>query len=294
MESFEFGLNSGDIGFDRKEAAKERSAVVEQAELKDKEAETTRGVIQGVGEELKAFGIRTLEFVSQKFGETVGKKVYEYLSLKTEKFETDIVGLENVLDIDGPFIIAPNHTRPSEDWALQTGAHADAVLVEKIIREATGKEVGVVAKGDPGEWGDAALETKKNVLRPIMTGIVRGLGFIPVGLLPGSINRELVERVAESFSRDNPILMFPEGRSYDKFSEDNELKTGISHFSIKHGAPIIPTYIKDCREWKEGSHNGVIFGDPIYPIEGESKTELTERVHAAMVALSKEAEALPI
>ncbi len=244
-------------------------------------------IISVLKEDFKKMGIDLLEVFSQKIGETAGRKLYDYLEVKTEGFDTNIIGIENILELEGSFILAPNHTRPTGNLSLQTGAHPDMILLNRIVAETVGKDPSLVAKGDPGEWGDSSVETKKNILKPIMTGFVRGLGFVPVGLLPGSFNRELVEQISENVNQDRPIIIAPEGRSYDEFAEDHEFKTGVAHFSIKHDIPTIPVFIKDCRDWSEGSENSIIFGEAIYPESGETKVELTDRIKSGVVELSE-------
>ncbi len=91
------------------------------------------------------------------------------------------------------------------------------------------------------------------------------------------------------------LVIYPEGgRSPDGWGQD--FKGGAAYLSNRTGAPIVPVFIdgtgaifgKGMSKPKPGKSK-VVFGAPLYPIEGESTRRFNARIEAAVTALGDEA-----
>ncbi len=91
------------------------------------------------------------------------------------------------------------------------------------------------------------------------------------------------------------LVIYPEGgRSPDGWGQD--FKGGAAYLANRTGAPIVPVFIdgtgaifgKGMKKPKPGKSK-VVFGAPLYPIEGESTRRFNARIEAAVTALGDEA-----
>lgn len=91
------------------------------------------------------------------------------------------------------------------------------------------------------------------------------------------------------------LVIYPEGgRSPDGWGQD--FKGGAAYLSNRTDAPIVPVFIdgtgsiygKGMKRPKPGTSK-VVFGAPLYPIEGESTRRFNARIEAAVTALGDEA-----
>lgn len=91
------------------------------------------------------------------------------------------------------------------------------------------------------------------------------------------------------------LVIYPEGgRSPDGWGQD--FKGGAAYLSNRTGAPIVPVFIdgtgaifgKGMKKPKAGKSK-VVFGSPLWPIEGESTRRFNARIEAAVTALGDEA-----
>jgi 1-acyl-sn-glycerol-3-phosphate acyltransferase len=91
------------------------------------------------------------------------------------------------------------------------------------------------------------------------------------------------------------LVIFPEGgRSPDGWGQ--EFKGGAAYLSNRTGAPVVPVFIdgtgsiygKGMKRPKAGKTK-VVFGAPLFPIEGESTRRFNARIEAAVTALGDEA-----
>ena len=91
------------------------------------------------------------------------------------------------------------------------------------------------------------------------------------------------------------LVIYPEGgRSPDGWGQD--FKGGAAYLANRTGAPVVPVFIdgtgaiygKGMKRPKAGKSK-VVFGSPLYPIEGESTRRFNARIEAAVTALADEA-----
>jgi len=114
------------------------------------------------------------------------------------------------------------------------------------------------------------------------------------------IDREVTGRKSSDQLRDLiedgwSLVIYPEGgRSPDGWGQ--EFKGGAAYLANRTGAPVVPVFIdgsgaifgKGMKKPKPGKTK-VVFGSPLYPIEGESTRRFNARIEAAVTALGDEA-----
>lgn len=93
-----------------------------------------------------------------------------------------------------------------------------------------------------------------------------------------------------------PVLVFPEGtRSVN--GKINRFKPGAASLAVSENLPVIPAALVGAHEAMPKGRNwpkpgkppvGVIFGEPLYPQEGESGLSFNNRIQEAVVALYRE------
>lgn len=91
------------------------------------------------------------------------------------------------------------------------------------------------------------------------------------------------------------LVIYPEGgRSPDGWGQD--FKGGAAYLAARCGVPVVPVFIdgtgsifgKGMKRPKPGSTK-VVFGAPLYPVEGENTRRYNARIEAAVTALGDEA-----
>ena len=91
------------------------------------------------------------------------------------------------------------------------------------------------------------------------------------------------------------LVIYPEGgRSPDGWGQD--FKGGAAYLANRTGVPVVPVFIdrtgaifgKGMKKPKPGKTK-VVFGAPLYPIEGENTRRFNARIEAAVTALGDEA-----
>lgn len=110
---------------------------------------------------------------------------------------------------------------------------------------------------------------------PILNGILRALGWIPVRL--GRLDREAFGKAIKLIRAGNVVVIFPEGGR----SRDGDLrppKAGIGVIVSQTGCPVVPAYLKGTFDvlpmgarWPRFSRVSVRFGAPIQFETGNQK-----------------------
>jgi 1-acyl-sn-glycerol-3-phosphate acyltransferase len=126
-----------------------------------------------------------------------------------------------------------------------------------------------------------AFMAKEEVfLHPASDYFCRHLGAFPV-------HRDRVDRWALKYAlkvldQDCILGIYPEGgRSGQK--QLQEAKVGPAYLAIKSGRPLLPIAItgthRVCKQWRPLRASVTVrFGEPLYPLPGESPQALTERM----------------
>jgi 1-acyl-sn-glycerol-3-phosphate acyltransferase len=190
--------------------------------------------------------------------------------------DPEIHGTDRLADLTGledppPVIFAPNHH-----------SHLDTGLMIRSVPTVWRRKMVVAAAAD--YFFDKRWKAAISAL---------ALNAIP-------IDRELTGRKSSDLIREliddgYSLVIYPEGgRSPDGWGQS--FKGGAAYLSARTGVPVVPVFIdgtgsiygKGMKRPKPGSSK-VIFGAPLWPIEGESTRRFNSRIEAAVTALGDEA-----
>ena len=172
----------------------------------------------------------------------------------------------------------------------------DSFIFRRVVWEATGLPLYVVAKSDRGWWSPRPLVKflQKRVGQPFGKGMMEGMDFIPVEHNPFCFHRTFFQSAARPIGRGRPILIFPGKLRCDESGcrdsiIDGEIKEarilpGAAHLSRKFGLPILPAFIDGCDSWRPDKPTRVVFGPAFLPGE-MTKTELNRAIAAQVRGL---------
>ena len=188
----------------------------------------------------------------------------------------EIVGRDRLSDLErmdeSPAVIfAPNHH-----------SHVDTPLMHVAVPEPWRSNLVIAAAAD--YFFDKRMKGNLAAL---------ALNAFPIDreVTSRKSSDELRRLIEEGWS----LVIFPEGgRSPDGWGQ--EFKGGAAYLSNRTGAPVVPVFIdgtgsiygKGMKRPKPGTTK-VVFGAPLFPIEGESTRRFNARIEAAVTALGDEA-----
>lgn len=249
------------------------------------------------GIELEPIG-RKLTHVVDKGAETLGRAIAkgglnffkEILQRKVKDFRLDCTGGENLTAFEGkPVIIAANHVITRDSKGKKTLPTVDAFVVERAVREQTGRGIRTVAQYDDHRMSpnkSAAYWLKHHVVDRVYKGAMNAMGAIPVNRTPGTFKREFVGEVNRAVMDRQIVLVFPEVRWHEDgapIESTRELEPGAAHIALKYGIPIVPAYLEGCGTWNPKAAVKVRFGQPIDPVG--LKGDMTQKLLQSMQQL---------
>ncbi|HBY08941.1 MAG TPA: 1-acyl-sn-glycerol-3-phosphate acyltransferase [Chloroflexi bacterium] len=162
----------------------------------------------------------------------------------------NIRGAEN-LPPEGPVVLASNHLTNFDVFPIQLALPRPLFFMAKS-------------------------ELHKNAL---MDAYLRQLGAFPVQR--GERDDWALAHAHKVLAQQQVLAMFPEGtRSKGRGLRPG--KTGVAHFALEAGCPILPVAItgteKVLKHFPQRAAVTVTFGEPIYPQKGENPLALTDRL----------------
>jgi 1-acyl-sn-glycerol-3-phosphate acyltransferase len=181
-----------------------------------------------------------------------------------------ISGLDSLLKLNGPAIIVANHS-----------SHLDTPLLLLSLPDAMRRKTAFAAAADYffDTWWRAA-------------GSAIVFNTFPIERRGGKMSSTPGDLLADGWN----VVVFPEGtRSPDGWMQ--RFRMGAAYLAVEHNVPIIPVGIKGSfaamprgRGWPVPGRPGVAirYGDPLYPVEGESPREFAPRIASAVSALLDE------
>ena len=179
-------------------------------------------------------------------------------------------GLDSLRKVNGPALIVANHS-----------SHLDTPLLLCTLPDAMRRKTAVAAAADYffDTWWRATA-----------SAIV--FNTFPIERRGGKLSSTPGDLLADGWN----VVVFPEGtRSPDGWME--RFRMGAAHLAVEHGVPVIPVGIKGSfaamprgRGWPVPGRPTVAvrYGDPLYPVEGESARDFAPKVSAAVSALLDE------
>ncbi len=162
--------------------------------------------------------------------------------------DTEIIGLENIKDINTGAIVTSNHFNP-----------LDNLIIQKMAKEMANKRLYIVSQ-----------ETNL-----AMTGII---GFfmnysdiIPVTDQVTYMKKEFPKIIKNTLRENNFILIYPEQEMWFNYKKPRTLKEGAYYFAAKNNVPIISCFVEmiETTEKENEDFNKVKYKlhilKPIYP-----------------------------
>lgn len=135
---------------------------------------------------------------------------------------------------------------------------------------------------------------KESVFRSRLGGpLMRGMHHIPVDRRSGTAAAVLAHRALRA---GEVVGVYPEATIGHAFAlkDREDLRLGAAHLAIATGAPLVPVahfglhrVLTVGGRWslRRGRWVGVVVGEPLHPLPGESAAGLTGRLHTALAAL---------
>jgi 1-acyl-sn-glycerol-3-phosphate acyltransferase len=233
--------------------------------------------------------MNTIEVLGTFTGETLGKTLLGYFRSKVEHLRVDVSGIEHLWELAGrSYLLVANHTRPKGALLTAFGIAPDALILERIIQDQTGRQLKIVAKSDKGQWVIRPLQ--RTFQQPFGHGLKKAMGFIPVRINPGSYNRTFVEAFKRETEAGNPILIFPQGLYWSEdFNDHTEVKDGAAALALKYHLPIVPRYLEGANSWETGHEVRLFFGKH-FETAGLTKQDIGALIKRTILDLKKEAK----
>jgi 1-acyl-sn-glycerol-3-phosphate acyltransferase len=182
-----------------------------------------------------------------------------------------ISGTDRLADIDGAVIFAANHH-----------SHADTPLMMTAIPEPWRNRLFIGAAAD--YW------FTNRITSPLSALII---GAIPVER--HRISRRAIDQSIELLRDGWSMLIFPEGaRSPDGWSR--QFTAGTAFLSTRAEVPVVPVYLQGTNKVLPKGKNvpkphstTVVFGAPMWALDGEDSRTFAARIEVAVSALADEA-----
>jgi 1-acyl-sn-glycerol-3-phosphate acyltransferase len=172
---------------------------------------------------------------------------------------------------DGPVIFAPNHH-----------SHLDTPVMLTSIPEPWRHKVVVGAAAD-------------YFFRNHVTSAASALAMSAIPIERSKVTRTSARQATALLEAGWSMLIFPEGgRSPDGWGQP--FRGGAAYLSNRTGAPVVPVHLEGTgrilrkgAKWPTPANVRVTFGDPLFPLEGESAGRYADRIERAVAVLADEA-----
>ncbi len=188
--------------------------------------------------------------------------------------ETEIIGLENLENIDTGAIITSNHFSPKDSTPILYAI----------------KKVGMYKKFN------IVIEDNNLAMEGLFGFIMNYFNTIPVNSDKEYNEKKFMPAIEKLLKNKNFILIYPEEEMWFNYKKVRNLKPGAYHLAAKYNVPIIPCFV-EMRE-KEGEYEDDGFNKlkfilhimpPIYPDENKSLKENKIAMHNKDYELKKQA-----
>ena len=188
--------------------------------------------------------------------------------------ETEIIGLENLENIDTGAIITSNHFSPKDSTPILYAI----------------KKVGMYKKFN------IVIADNNLAMEGLFGFIMNYFNTIPVSKDKEYNEKKFMPAIEKLLKNKNFILIYPEEEMWFNYKKVRNLKPGAYHLAAKYKVPIVPCFV-EMRE-KEGEYEDDGFNKlkfilhimpPIYPDENKSLKENKIAMHNKDYELKKQA-----
>ena len=186
----------------------------------------------------------------------------------TEKVNTDteIVGLENALGIEGGAIITSNHYNPTDSTPIR-------ILADKLGRK---KKLHIIVQ-------------ERNIFMTGLFGfLMKNCSTHPVSRKPRYMAKNLKPALEGILKSGSLVLIYPEQEMWYNYKRPRPLRDGAYHYAAEFSVPIIPTFTEMVTMEGERDSDGALpvkhilhVLPPIYPDGDLSIRDNRERMMRA-------------
>ena len=188
------------------------------------------------------------------------------------------VGREVLGRLEPPVIFVANHN-----------SHLDTPMILRMLPARWRQRVAVAAAADyfyAKRWFAYAVSLMFNT--------------VPMSRNGGGMSEDATRHVDRLLAERWSLLVYPEG-TRSRTGRVGKLRSGAAVLAVEHGIPIVPIYVTGTRatmppglSWpkfrpfRRRHRVTLTFGEPIWPREGEHRTEIMERVRLVFAAQGAE------
>lgn len=162
--------------------------------------------------------------------------------------DTEIMGIENIKDINGSSIITSNHFNP-----------LDNLIIQKFAKEVYKKRLYIISQ-----------ETNL-AMKGVIGFFMNYSDIIPITDQINYMKRDFPKIIKNTLKEDSLILIYPEQEMWFNYKKPRPLKEGAYYFAAKNNVPIISCFVemKETDERDNEEFNKIKYVlhilKPIYP-----------------------------
>lgn len=187
--------------------------------------------------------------------------------------DTEIIGLENVQNIETGAIITSNHFSPEDSTVIR-------FFTNKIGKK---KKLNIIVE-------------EENLLKDGVFGfLMNNCSTIPVSKSKEYTERNFYPSIKKLLEKKEFILIYPEEQMWFNYRKVRPFKVGAYHIAAKNNVPIIPCFIEIREKIGEYGENGfnklkyiLHIMPPIYPDKSKSLKENKEEMRLKDFELKKQ------
>lgn len=206
-------------------------------------------------EELIEKYLKSQKKLSYKINNKIANVILSVVTNMQNK-ETEIVGLENIKDINTGAIITSNHFNP-----------LDNTIIQKLVRKLGKKRLYIV-----GQASNLAMSG-------IIGFMMNHSNIIPISKQISYMKKEFSDIIENTLKRNNYILIYPEEEMWFNYRKPRTLKPGAYYYAAKNNVPIISCFVEiiDTKEEDNSEFYKVKYVlhilPPIYPDSNKTVKE---------------------
>ena len=265
------------------EKNEERLKVIDNIEKAIEEGDLNRKVELGdpvITQEEREKVILNYDTLKRKIMNKLKYYIINYATdviMKGVNKDTDIIGIENIKDLDSGAFITSNHFN-----------FVDTTIIRYMLSTIHKKN----------KFSIIVQETNF-LMKGVFGWLIRNNKTIPLSLDHNYISQNLTPTLQELLDNKEQILIYPEEEMWFNYRKPRPTKNGAYYYAAKYNVPVIPcfTKIEDLDELDENgfkkSKYVLYIMPPIYPDKDksfkENKKELQEKDYACKVEMYEKA-----
>ena len=209
-----------------------------------------------INEKINKFDIFKKNPINKIKNKIVRKTINNFIEQFNQ--ETEIIGLENLENIDTGAIITSNHFSPKDSTPILYAI----------------KKVGMYKKFN------IVIDDNNLAMEGLFGFIMNYFNTIPINSDKEYNEKKFMPAIEKLLKNKNFILIYPEEEMWFNYKKVRNLRPGAYHLAAKYNVPIVPCFV-EMRE-KEGEYEDDGFNKlkfilhimpPIYPDENKSLKE---------------------